>query len=336
MKERIYTYRPLCLESEVALCGVLPQHDVMPVVHDHSVPGSFTLRPLQDADAGAVARLVTEGVRGHWTYSEAQFRESRHPARRRLVAVRGDQVVATAQLYPFGPDTPDALRLDVAGDRAALTPLYLSLLAELPAGFSRLLGVTREDFSEQMELFQTAGFRNAWQSWGAHLQLSSFDFEKFRPLEERLFLQGYEAEALDPEAPDSDWDALADLYAQAVADAPRNPTTQAQTLSTRELRDLIRREEQAFVVRLRGEIVALTRLTPRGREVDSEMTATHPAHRARGLATLVKALALQWAREQGFRTAGTGGTVLNLPMLRVNTRLGYQVERMWVTWERQL
>ncbi|MFD1731820.1 hypothetical protein ACFSC4_13310 [Deinococcus malanensis] len=54
----------------------------------------------------------------------------------------------------------------MAGDRVALTPLYLRLLADLPAGFSRLLGVTREDFTEQMELFQTAGFRNAWQSWG--------------------------------------------------------------------------------------------------------------------------------------------------------------------------
>ncbi|MDB5045419.1 MAG: hypothetical protein JWQ08_1469, partial [Deinococcus sp.] len=34
--------------------------------------------------------------------------------------------------------------------------------------------------------------------------------------------------------------------------------------------------------------------------------------------------------------AGTGGTVLNLPMLRVNARLGYVPEAMWVTWERGL
>ncbi|WP_189009602.1 GNAT family N-acetyltransferase [Deinococcus malanensis] len=306
----------------------------MPVAHDHSAAVPFTLRPFQNTDASAVARLVTEGVRGHWTYTEAQFRESQDPARRRLVAVRGDQIIATAHLYPFDPATPDALRLDVAGDRVALTPLYLRLLADLPAGFSRLLGVTREDFTEQMELFQTAGFRNAWQSWGAHLPLSTFDFERFWPLEERLFLQGYEAEALDPEVPESDWEVMAALYAQGVADAPRNPTTQMRKLSRNELRDVIRREERAFVVRLRGEIVTLTRLKPRGQEVDSEMTVTHPAHRARGLATLVKADALQWAREQGFRTAGTGGTVLNLPMLRVNTRLGYQVERMWITWER--
>ncbi|MFD1731819.1 hypothetical protein ACFSC4_13305 [Deinococcus malanensis] len=60
----------------------------MPVAHDHSAAVPFTLRPFQNTDASAVARLVTEGVRGHWTYTEAQFRESQDPARRRLVAVR--------------------------------------------------------------------------------------------------------------------------------------------------------------------------------------------------------------------------------------------------------
>ena len=39
---------------------------------------------------------------------------------------------------------------------------------------------------------------------------------------------------------------------------------------------------------------------------------------------------------RGGTHAGAGGTVLNLPMLRVNARLGYRVERMWVTWERPL
>lgn len=104
---------------------------------------------------------------------------------------------------------------------------------------------------------------------------------------------------------------------------------------------MIRREESVFIVRYRGGPVALTRLTlgdrqGNGREVESELTVTHPAHRGRGLATLVKAHALAWAQNSGYTHAGTGGTVLNLPMLRVNTRLGYVTEQMWVTWERRL
>ncbi|GAA5535043.1 GNAT family N-acetyltransferase [Deinococcus aluminii] len=296
----------------------------------------LTVRPFQNADAPAVARLVTAGVRGHWTYTPEQFRESSDPARLRLVAERGGEVVATAHLFPFGPAVPDALRLDLAGEGAAFTPLYLALLACQPQGFTRLLGVTREDWPEKMDFFHAAGFRNAWQSWGAHLDLHGFDFERFRPLEERLYLAGYEVERLGHDAPEADWDMLHALYELGVRDGPRNPTTTLDPLSRETLRETVRREEVAFAVRFRGEIVASTRLTPRGREVGSEHTVTHPAHRSRGLATLVKASALMWAQREGYTEAGTGGTVLNLPMLRVNLRLGYVPEAMWVTWEKDL
>jgi GNAT superfamily N-acetyltransferase len=294
------------------------------------------VRPFQNPDAPAVARLVTEGVRGHWTYAPEQFRESADPARLRLVAECGGEVVATAHLHPFGPATPDALRLDLAGEGEAFSALYLALLARLPAGFTRLLGVTREDWPETMHFFHAAGFRNAWQSWGAHLDLGGFDFGPFRLLEERLYLAGYEVARLAADAPDADWAALHALYQLGLEDAPRNPTTTPDPLTLAELRPTVRREEAAFVTRLRGEIVASTRLTPRGKTVDSEHTVTARAHRGRGLATALKAHALAWARAGGCAQASTGGTVLNLPMLRVNTRLGYVPEAMWVTWERRL
>lgn len=290
------------------------------------------LRPFRNADAPAVARLVTDSVRGHWTYAPTHFRENPDPLRRRLVAVQAGEVIATAALSPFGVGTPDALRLDLAGEETAFSPLYLALLAEVPTGFARVLGVTREDFGEQVAFFGRAGFRNAWQSWGAHLELQDFDFGHYAAQEEKLFLEGYEVEHLSPEAPDADWDTLHALTAQGVADAPHNPVTTPDPLSRDALRGRIRREEACFVVRRRGEIVALTRLTPRGDTVDSEHTVTHPAHRSRGLATVLKARALAWAQAQGAATASTGGTVLNLPMLRVNTRLGYRPEPMWLTW----
>ncbi|MFC3833743.1 MULTISPECIES: GNAT family N-acetyltransferase [Deinococcus] len=297
---------------------------------------SFTLRPFQNADSGAVAQLVTDAMRGHWTYAPEQFRESADPLCRDLVALHGEQVVATAHLSPFGTATPDALRLDLAGEGRAFTPLYLAVLADLPAGFTRLLGVTREDFHEIMHFFHAAGFRNAWQSWGAHLDLTAFDPAPFQSLEERLFVAGYETEQLSPDAPDADWDALHALYLAGIRDAPRNPTTTPEPLSRDDLRDTVRREEAAFVTRWRDEIVASTRLTPHGHEVESEHTVTHPQHRGRGLATALKGQALAWARAQGHTHAGTGGTVLNLPMLRVNTRLGYVTGPMWVTWERRV
>lgn len=296
----------------------------------------MNVRPFHDADAPAVARLVTQSVYGQWTYHPESFRESTDPTRTRLVAERGGEVVATAHLQPFAPGMPDTLRLDLAGDAAAYTPLYLALLARLPREFSRLLGVVREDWPEAMHFFHAAGFRNAWQSWGAHLDLRQVDPGRFRDREERLFLQGYESERLDPEAPDADWDALHGLYRQGVEDAPRNPTTTPDPLTREQLRETVRRGEVVFVTRLRGQIVASTRLMPRGPEVESEHTVSHREHRNRGLATVLKARAMEWARGEGYTRAATGGTVLNLPMLRVNTRLGYRPEPMWITWEKSL
>ncbi|EYB68981.1 hypothetical protein DEIPH_ctg012orf0043 [Deinococcus phoenicis] len=254
----------------------------------------------------------------------------------RLVAERGVEVVATASLSPFGPAVPDTLRLDLAGDPAAFTPLYLALLTRLPAGYRRLLGVTREDWPETMHFFHVAGFRNAWQSWGAHLDLTRFDPAPFARLEERLYLAGYEPERLSTAAPQADWAALHALYTLGVQDASRNPTTTPDPLSPGDLRTGVQREEAAFVMRYRSELVASTRLKLRGQEVESEQTVTARAHRGQGVATALKAHALGWARAAGFTRAGTGGTVLNLPMLRVNTLLGYVPEPMWVTWERTL
>lgn len=305
----------------------------------------LTLRPFRNADAPAVARLVTASVLGHWTYGPEQFRETADPPPlpRRLVAEQAGEVVATASLAPFGAAAPDALRLGVAGERAAFTPLFLALLAELPTGYGRVFGVVREDFAPQMAFFGAAGFRNAWQSWGAHLDLRAFDFGPYRALEERLFLEGYEVAPLRATDPEADWAAVHALHAQAQAELIRNPTTTPDHLTHDELRAVVGREEAAFVVRWRGRIVALTRLTrhdrkagrdaPHTASVDSEFTATHPDHRGSGVATLLKAHALAWAAATGYPEASTGGSVLNLPMLRVNTRLGYRTEPMWVTWE---
>lgn len=290
------------------------------------------IRPFRTSDAPTVARLVTESVHGHWTYRPEQFEERDGFTRVRLVAERGGDVVATATFYPFSND-PGTLRVDFAGDAQAYSALYLALLPLVPHDTARLLGVVREDFAP-MAFFHAAGFRNAWQSWGAHLDLTTFDGARFATLEERLYLSGYELERLEAGVSDADWTALFALHEDGLRDAPRNPTTTPDRLSLDAFRRTMLREEAAFVARRKGEIVASTRLTPRGAEVESEQTVTARSHRGLGLATVLKARALGWAKEEGFTKAGTGGTVLNVGMLKVNARLGYVTEKMWVTWER--
>ncbi|MEV4411919.1 GNAT family N-acetyltransferase [Catellatospora sp. NPDC049609] len=73
-----------------------------------------------------------------------------------------------------------------------------------------------------------------------------------------------------------------------------------------------------------SEIVAFTLVKRDGERMWSDMTATLPGHRGRGLARLVKAVALHRAAERGATMAYTSNDETNAPMLAVNARLGYQ------------
>ncbi|WP_203828692.1 GNAT family N-acetyltransferase, partial [Actinoplanes palleronii] len=74
---------------------------------------------------------------------------------------------------------------------------------------------------------------------------------------------------------------------------------------------------------LNGEIVSFSLLARVGTRVWSDMTATAPAHRGRGLARRTKTEALRRAAAAGVTTAFTSNDESNAPMLAVNTHLGY-------------
>ncbi|GIE79985.1 hypothetical protein Aph02nite_59350 [Actinoplanes philippinensis] len=72
------------------------------------------------------------------------------------------------------------------------------------------------------------------------------------------------------------------------------------------------------------EIVSFSLVMRDGDRMWSDMTATVPAYRDRGLAHLVKYAALRRAAASGVRVAYTSNDEENKPMLAVNTRLGYR------------
>ncbi|MBG0566802.1 GNAT family N-acetyltransferase [Actinoplanes aureus] len=73
-----------------------------------------------------------------------------------------------------------------------------------------------------------------------------------------------------------------------------------------------------------SEIVSFSLLARDGDRAWSDMTATVPAWRGRGLARAVKTEALHRAAASGVRTAYTSNDESNAPMLAVNVRLGYR------------
>lgn len=83
--------------------------------------------------------------------------------------------------------------------------------------------------------------------------------------------------------------------------------------------------------------VALTLLCvdPKRRLGYTQMTATLPSHRRRGLALAVKLASARWARDNGFERILTENDDTNVGMLAVNERLGYQPLYDQVSWVRQ-
>jgi len=296
----------------------------------------FVLRDALPEDAPDLARLVTAACLGQWTTTTKQLRRrAERPGSFTLCARHGNTVVAGLNADPF-VGVPGGLRVQLYGDPAAFTPLYLSALTRASAlRFRQLLSVVRQDHRPQVEFLGAAGWRNAYQSWGAHLDLNTFDFAPYRQLEERQFLNGTEVRHFAPDSPDVPWEALHVLHDQSVQDTPRNPTTASVPGDLTHFR-----HEMAggpLFVALRGhEVLSYTALKPGGASVETTHTTTRATHRGQGLATLLKATALEWARTAGYLRASTGGNVANLPMLRVNQTLGYRPEPMWLTWVRDL
>ncbi|GAA1620794.1 GNAT family N-acetyltransferase [Catellatospora bangladeshensis] len=119
----------------------------------------------------------------------------------------------------------------------------------------------------------------------------------------------------------------------ASADEPGDVPKDAVSFETwrYEVWDHLGLDREASTAALHGtEIAAFTLVKRDGSRMWSDMTATMPQHRGRGLARLVKTVALHRAAERGVTMAYTSNDESNAPMLAVNARLGYQpVAAQW-------
>ena len=68
----------------------------------------------------------------------------------------------------------------------------------------------------------------------------------------------------------------------------------------------------------------------------NEMTGTLPEYRGRGLASVVKAETINWAKSNGIDRILTNNDAENQPILALNRRLGYQPVKILVDYEQPL
>ncbi|SCG54109.1 GNAT family N-acetyltransferase [Micromonospora inositola] len=123
------------------------------------------------------------------------------------------------------------------------------------------------------------------------------------------------------------------VHVAAAADEPGDaPTDSIGYASWRyEVWDNLGQDREASAaVEVDGELVAFSLVKRDGDRMWSDMTATLPAFRGRGLARLAKLAALHRAHARGVTVAYTSNDESNAPMLAINVRLGYRpVAAQW-------
>ncbi|NOL41512.1 GNAT family N-acetyltransferase [Kribbella sandramycini] len=140
-------------------------------------------------------------------------------------------------------------------------------------------------------------------------------------------------DAVEPHAIWAALAATADDDPSGLSDAPPYEDWLASEWEHPELR------RDLSIAVLEGDaVLAFTTTTadPERRVTWSASTGSIPAARGRGLAKLVKAVALGRARDAGLLTAFTGNDANNKPMLAVNEWLGYRIAGKAWTAEKTL
>ncbi|GGJ41112.1 GNAT family N-acetyltransferase [Deinococcus roseus] len=294
------------------------------------------IRPAVPQDAKFITQLQEQHYLNQWTFDATELAHNiqNHPEHGRLVTEQHGQVIGYASFAPADLPTTLHVRFYAHPDHPeARKALHDAVVQQARGRYTALESTLREDYAAAREFLESQGFQNSFQSYGAALDLQNFDFQPFEGLEERLFIEGFEVQQGTPEPSET----LYQLYLQGFQDVPQVPATR-WSIETREAFEQTYWQKGFvwFTVTYRNQVVALTLLDLRREDVQSEITLTSRKFRHRGLCTLVKARSLQWAKAEGHAKAGTGGAVINLAMLKVNRRLGYQIEPMWLTYTCQI
>ena len=191
--------------------------------------------------------------------------------------------------------------------------------------------VIRSDFLEPAGFVRDEGFELQGRTWGAHLDLSTFDVNRFRDVQERLEAEGFRFLPYHDLA-DSDKHAKVQaLHAEAKHEMPLfEPVATADFDDVEDAATL----PETVMVALGpdGEMVGVSSID-RGDNamLHFGLTAVTAPYRYRGVGRVLKALSADAAKGLGHTHVNSGGAGTDTPIIRVNRALGYDIEPAWLT-----
>ena len=127
-------------------------------------------------------------------------------------------------------------------------------------------------------------------------------------------------------------EGLWEVAHEAAPDIPGEEETDVGTLDEwleRDMRGSGDRPEAVFVAVEDGEVLGYAKLAFSDETTERafhDLTGVKRAHRGRGIAAVLKAAQIAWAKENGYRSLQTSNEVRNAPIRHLNAKHGYVLE----------
>ena len=202
----------------------------------------------------------------------------------------------------------------------------------------------REGLPRLTRFYQRRGFMEKQIAWESRLDVSRVDFEHFREYSEKVQRQGITLTTL-AEARREGQDSLKKLHelVQIIsADMPSiasfTPTSYEQWEAF-ELKNPNLLPEGYMIAKHGSNYVGLStvwRIDKEPRGLVQGNTGVRREYRGRGIAIALKLGVIDFARRNGYEKVKTWNASDNVPMLAVNTKLGFKREVGWITMEKVL
>ena len=261
---------------------------------------------------------------------------SRDASAKRYVAVLDGEVIATGYLrhswwghtYPGRYWTGIYVRTDYR-NQGIDTQMLHRALKDLEPPAKEVWTVVREDFLEPAGFLRDEGFTEQGRTWGAHLDLTTFDVSTFAEVRERLGAEGFSFlpyhTLQDPEKHTK----VQALHAEAKRDMPLfEPVATAEF---DDVEDEATLPETVMVAVKDGELVGVSSVDRGNRMLHFGLTAVTAPYRYRGVGRVLKALSADATKQLGHTHINSGGAGTDTPILQVNRALGFNVEPAWLS-----
>ncbi len=300
---------------------------------------SLAIRAVQDTDFTKLTEIYNNHNEPDLHLTIEEFKQShtswlKHPAYQRVVTVVNDEPVAQAFRYSREGDKQGHYWIDVSvQENYRLTGLEKTMIDRLiedcpTAKPSHLWNCIRSDFNRTVAFLSDYGFEEVFRSWGSHLDLTKFQLEAFQPHIESLESQGFRFlsyAALTDVAKEA---KLLALHRIIEEDAPHYEPIIPK--DREDIRSQYVPDEACFVALDGDKMIGMAGLdTEHG--LQNSLTGVDRDYRSRGIATALKALVADYAKSHGEVDINAAGSGKNTPMLKVNVKLGYDIEPAWIT-----